>query len=84
MEPPARTEILQVIDLLLSGDMSREAASAWAVKRHMEVAPDPIVEEALDILALIDARHVSDQGQLQHYMYDFDEVSAARHALTLP
>ena len=65
----------------MSGGMSREAASAWASERHVHVAADPVVEEALDILAILDARHVSDQGQPLEYMYDFAELSAARQAL---
>ena len=81
MTAPQRTAILQVIDRLLSGGMSREAASAWASERHLQVAADPVVEEALDLLALIDTRHVSEQGQPLDYMYDFAELSAARQAL---
>lgn len=77
-----RTEVLLVIDQLLSGELSREAASAWASERHLEVHPDPAVEEALDVLTLIDAREVSDALQPLHYLYDLEEVSAVRDALT--
>jgi hypothetical protein len=83
MTAPQRIEVMQVIDRLMSGGMSREAASAWASERHVQVAEDPVVEEVLDILTLIDARHVSEQGQPLDYMYDFAELSRARQALAL-
>ena len=40
-----------------------------------------MVEEALDILTLIDTRHVDDDGHVLDYMYDFAELSAMRAAL---
>lgn len=70
-----------MIDDLLLGAMSREAASSWAAGRHTAPSTDPAVEEALDVLALIDARHVNAQGQPMNYMYDFAEVSQARESL---
>jgi hypothetical protein len=82
MSAPQRTDLLGIIDLLMSEDLSREEVSAWASERHVEPAEDPLVEEALDILALIDARHVSAEGQPLGYMYDLSEVAAARQALT--
>jgi hypothetical protein len=76
-----RADVVSVIDDLLSGSMSREAASSWAAERHTAASTDPAVDEALDALALIDARHVSAQGEPMHYMYDFAEVSQARDSL---
>lgn len=61
--------------------MSREAASEWASARHVEAAPDPVIEEALDVLALIDGRHVDHNGTPLDYMYDFTELSSLRDAL---
>ena len=80
-ETPTRSEIQQIIDRLISAELSREAASDWATEHHVEVAADPVVEEALDILALIDARHVSGDGRVLDYMYDFADLSLAREAL---
>lgn len=82
MTPPQRAEVLQVIDRLLSGDMGREVVAAWASARHVEIASDPLVEETLDILALIDARHVREDGQPSDYMYDLAEVLVVRAQLT--
>jgi len=73
--------VLRLIDAVLAGAMSREEASAWAGARHVQAVKDPEVEEALDILTLIDARHVDDDGHPQDYMYDLTELSTARAAL---
>ncbi len=69
---------MSVIDRLLSGDLSREEASLWAGKLHIERSPDLDIEEALDVLTLIDARHSPEPGD---YLYDFSEVRVAREAL---
>jgi hypothetical protein len=74
----SRADVVGVIDQLLSGDLSREEASAWAAARHIERSPDLAVEEALDVLTLVDARHSPEQGD---YLYDLSEVSIARKAL---
>lgn len=81
MTTPTRSEVLRLIDAVFAGDVSREEASAWAGARHVQVAEDSVVEEALDILTLIDARHVDDDGHVLDYMYDFTELSAARVVL---
>lgn len=81
MTRPTRSEVLRLIDAVLAGDLSREEVSAWAGARHVQVADDPVVEEALDILTLIDARNVDDEGRVLDYMYDFTELSASRAAL---
>lgn len=77
----SRAEVLEVIDRLLSGDLTREEASLWAGKRHVEEMADPLVEEALDIVTLIDGRHISSDGELAAYLYDFQEVEAIRASL---
>ena len=66
------------MDELLAGALTREAASAWAGPRHVEQQPDEAVEEALDVLTLIDARHFKDEGD---YLYGLDLVAEAREAL---
>lgn len=77
----SRAEVLKIIDQLLSGDITREAASLWASKRHVEEMADPLVEEALDIVTLIDGRHISSDGELAGYLYDLEEVEAIRSSL---
>lgn len=72
---------MEVVDRLLSGDLTREAAALWAGRRHVEPMADPLLEEALDILTLIDGRHTSDDGQPLGYMYDFRELEALRPSL---
>ncbi len=74
----SRADIMIVIDRLLAGDLSREDASAWAAARHIETSPDVVIEDALDVLALIDARHSPTRGD---YLYDFREITEAREAL---
>jgi len=81
MAAPQRADVLEVIDRLLAGDISREEASAWAGDRHFQAAPDLAVEEALDVLTLIDARHVAGDGRPLGYLYDFAEIAASREAL---
>ncbi len=66
----------------MTGSLSREAASLWAGKRHVEPSSDPAIEEALDILTLIDAPHVDSHGQPMDYMYDLGEVEDAQESLT--
>ena len=77
---PSRIELVAFIDPVISRELSREAASAWACELHLVQAADPIVEEALDVLSLIDARHVREDRPL-NYMYDFDELRKVRRAL---
>lgn len=74
----SRAEVVSVINRLLSGEMSREEAALWAGKLHIKRSPDLDIEEALDVLTLIDARHSSGPGA---YLYDFSEVRVAREAL---
>lgn len=77
----SRADLARAIDLLTSGALSREEVADWAAERHVSVAEDPAIEEALDLLALIDARHVSDEGVPMNYMYDFVEILAVREVL---
>jgi len=74
----SRAEVVTVIDRLLAGDLSREQASEWAAERHVEVSPDRLVEDALDVLVLIDACHTPGRAD---YLYDYREVTEAREAL---
>jgi hypothetical protein len=43
---------------------------------------DPLVEETLDILTLIDARHLSAERQPAGYLYDYEELKAVPPRLT--
>jgi hypothetical protein len=74
----SHTEVLSVIDDLLSGHLTREEASLWAGPRHVEESPDPAVVEALDALTLIDARHFVQDGD---YLYDYSRIVQVREAL---
>ena len=77
----SRPEVVQLIDRLVSGELSREAAAVWASERHIAPMGDPLVEDVLDALSLIDARHVSNGGEPLHYLYDFAEIEAMRSDL---
>jgi hypothetical protein len=73
-----RDEVLEMLDGLLAGSVTRESVASWAIARHSEQHPDPDVEEALDVLALIDARH----GPGLNYLFDYREVDSARASLS--
>lgn len=82
MVAPSRAEVLQVIDSLLSGEMSREAASVWACRHLSEFFDfeDSVVDDALSTLAIIDGLEFGDDGQ-SWYLFDFAEISAIRELL---
>jgi hypothetical protein len=77
----SRTEVLGIVDALLSGAMTREEASRWAGPLHVEEMADPVVEEALDLLTLTDAVQITDQVRPDGYLYDFADIQAVRRAL---
>ncbi len=83
-EEPGRAEVLEVIDRLMAGDITREEAALWAGARHIVEASDPIVEEALDALVAVDQWQVDDDMRRVGYLFDFDEVAALRDALRIP
>lgn len=78
----SRTEVLGIVDALLSGAMTREEASMWAGPLHVEEMKDPVVEEALDLLSLTDAVQIADDGSPGGYLFDFAAIEAIRRALT--
>jgi hypothetical protein len=78
---PSRADVLTVLDAVLTGTLTREAASQWAASHHIEVMDDASLEEALDVLVLIDARHTSDDGVPLNYLYDLSEIATSRAAL---
>lgn len=67
-----------IIDRLLSGELSREAAASWAGKRHATEQADPVVEDALDIVVGLDARQITRTGEDAGYLFGLDEVRAVR------
>ncbi len=81
MRAPDRSEVLEIIDLLLAGELSREDASRWAGALHVEESPDSLVEEALDLLTLVDAWQINEEGNRTGYLYDFDGLATIREIL---
>lgn len=81
MNMPSREEVALVIDRLLAGAISREEASLWAGALHVVEAADPVIEKALDILTLIDGRHIDEAGRPMDYLYDFEELVSVRRVL---
>ena len=81
MTTPSRTEVVEIIDRLLAGGLTREDASLWAGSLHVEESPDPLVEEALDLLTLIDGWQTDAEGDRTGYLYDFDDLATIRDLL---
>ncbi len=81
MTTPGRTEVLEIIDRLLAGGLTREDASRWAGPLHVEESPDSLVEEALDLLTLVDAWQIDAEGNRTGYLYDFDDLATIRELL---
>jgi len=77
-----RGDVLRVVDALLSGEMTREAASSWAGPLHVEEMADPVVEEALDLLTLTDAIQITHEGRPAGYLFDLTDIEAIRQVLT--
>lgn len=76
MSTVSRGEVLKKIDELFAGQ-SRESVSLWAVDALEAPIADPLVEEALEALVLIDALQFL-AGKSIGYMYDLDELSLVR------
>lgn len=74
-----RAEVLEVIDQLLSGQMTREEASAWAGPRSV-YTDDETVNDAVELLFIYTHRHF-DQGQDLDYMWTDEDLREARAAL---
>lgn len=72
MTTPSRTEVAKIIDRLLTGVLTREDASLWAGPLHLQESSDPLIEEALDLLTLIDAWQMDAEGHWTGYLYDFE------------
>jgi hypothetical protein len=81
MNVASREDVVEMIDRLLSGRITREEASLWAGVLHVEESEDPVVEEALDILTLIDGREVDAEGNPTGFLFDFKELESIRRAL---
>lgn len=56
-------------------------ASRWAGPLHVEESPDSLVEEALDLLTLVDAWQIDEEGNRTGYLYDFDDLATSRELL---
>lgn len=76
MSTLSRSEVLEKIDELFAGG-SRESISLWAAEALAVPITDPLLEEVLEALVLIDALQFL-AGQSVGYMYDFEELSALR------
>lgn len=87
-EPFAQTvshaEILEVVDRLLAGTISREQASAWAGQALPAVETlghDPLAEEVLDCLLAIDQIQTDSAMEVTGYLFDFAELLTLRRQL---
>jgi hypothetical protein len=78
---PSRAEVLEVINRLLAGDLTREEASRWAGPIHVDESPDSLIEDALDLLTLIDAWQTDAEGIRTGYLYDLRELARMRDVL---
>ena len=81
MTAPSRAQVIEIIDRLLTGALTREDASLWAGPLHILEAPDPLVEEALDLLTLTDAWQMDAGGKRTGYLFGFDDIVAIRALL---
>jgi hypothetical protein len=80
----SREDVAKVIDELLAGELTREAAALWAGKRHVEEMADPVVEEALDLLTLIDGPQIDSDMKPVGYLFDFTDLEVVRLSLDEP
>ncbi len=71
-----------MIDDLVSGRLSRAEASLWAVNADdaMEGSTDDVAVDAVDLLMVIDAVQVTEEGELVP-MDDFGELLDLRRRL---
>lgn len=76
-----RTEVLRVVDAPVSGEMTREEASRWAATPLLGELPDPVIEEVLDLLVIMDGWQIDQDGQKAGYLYDFSDIIALRPTL---
>lgn len=75
-----RRGLLEIIDQLLAGSLSREDASRWALERVFEEVTDPLIDEALDALSVCD--ELSFNGDPPYpYLVDLDELAQIRASL---
>lgn len=81
MTEPSRAQVIEIIDRLVAGALTREDASLWAGPLHVWEATDPLVEEALDLLTLTDAWQVDAKGRRTGYLFGFDDIVAIRELL---
>jgi hypothetical protein len=81
LEEPSNAEVRQVIDGLLSGEMTREAASNWACRCLDKVwdQTDPVVDDALSTLAVIAEKDFD--GEKSWYLFDFVDITTIRDLL---
>lgn len=78
MTNPTRSEVVAAVDRLLAGVDTRTAASIRASMWHLGDIADPLVEEAVDLLTLIDAHQFDASGVRVGYMYSLDDLRAVR------
>lgn len=75
LSAPRRTELAQMVRRLVDGEISRESASLWAAARWADDARDPVVQECMEALVLIDARHVHPAGVPMDYLYELEGLA---------